>query len=124
MGNLLRVCDPESSEEVVTGRPQDQSSWCPGYLGAKAQRTEKDRGPERNKRHRGPEPTKNQRASTDCSALWAQRRSGKELKSHNRTYHESPRSFLAGVAIFPLNGNIGFTDSEAGTEAGTVTVKR
>lgn len=78
------------------------------------QRTEKDRGPE---------PTKNQRASTDCSAPRAQRRSGKELKSHNRTYHESPRSFLAGVTIFPLNGNIGFTDSEAGTEAGTVMVK-
>ena len=95
-----------------------------GRTREEAQRTEKDRGPERNKRHRGPAPTKHQRASTDCSALWAQRRSGKELKSHNRTYHESPRSFLAGVAIFPLNGNIGFTDSEAGTEAGTVTVKR
>lgn len=79
-----------------------------------AQRIEQDRGPERNKRHRGPEPTKNQRASTDCSAPRAQR-SGKELESHNRTYHESPRSFLAGVAIFPLNGNNGFTDSETGT---------
>lgn len=86
-----------------------------GGLGRRWQRIEQDRGPERNKRHRGPESTKNQRASIDCSAPRAQRRSGKELELHNRTYHESPRSFLAGVAIFPLNGNNGFTDSEAGT---------
>lgn len=34
------MCDPESSEEVVTGRPQDR---VPGaqVVGAKAQRTEK-----------------------------------------------------------------------------------